>query len=78
MKKRMKGDNLVLTILIIVIIAVALLAGVSYGYEFRRKKCNAYYSNFIRNNCMCSIPVNSYESERFIPTTVLNLSVNVS
>lgn len=75
-KKRMKGDNFILCILIVIIIAVALLVGASYGYELGVKKCNNHYSVFIENNCMCFIPVNAYESERFIPTTILNLSIS--
>jgi len=77
-KNRMKGDNIILSILIIIIIAIALLVGASYGYEFGIKKCNNHYSGFILNNCMCYIPVNQYETERFIPLTMLNLSLNNS
>jgi len=75
---RKRGNNLILLILIVIIIAIALLVGASYGYEFGIKKCNRHYSNFISNNCMCFVPVNQYETERFIPITILNLSLNNS
>ncbi len=74
-KQRMRGDNLILCILIVILIAIALLVGVSYGYELGIKNCNKHYSAFIQNNCMCFIPANQYETERFIPIDVLNISV---
>ena len=74
--KRNKGDNMVLFILIVIIIAVALLVGASYGYELGVKKCNSHYSGYIRNNCMCHSSINIYETERFIPITMLNLSTS--
>ena len=75
MKQRMKGDNLVLCILVILLITIALLVGARQGYDLGIKKCNNHYSGYIRNNCMCNNPVNVYETERFIPLTILNLSV---
>ena len=75
-KKRMKGNNTVLLILITILLAIALLVGASYGYELGVKKCNSHYSIYISNNCICFVPVNTYESERFIPTTILNLSIS--
>lgn len=75
-KKRMKGDNIYLSILIVIIITVALLVGVSYGYELGIKKCNKHYSAFIQNNCMCFVPISQYETKRFIPTDVLNITVS--
>ena len=77
-KNRMKGDKLALYIIMIIIIAIAILVGASYGYELGIKKCNRYYSGFIRNNCYCHVSVNPYQTERFIPTTLLNLSLNYS
>ena len=70
----MNGDNLALYIVIIILLAVALLVGASYGYELGVKVCNNHYSGYIRNNCMCRAPVNVYETERFIPIDVVNLS----
>ena len=75
-KQRMKGDNLVLYILIIILITIALLVGVGQGYKLGIKKCNEHYSGYIRNNCMCRNPVNIYQTERFIPQTISNLSVS--
>ena len=75
-KERMKGDNLVLVILIIILITIALLVGARQGFELGVKICNNHYSVFIRNNCICFVPVNTYESERFIPITILNLSTS--
>jgi len=75
-KNRMKGDNLILYILIIIMIAVALLVGANYGYEFGRKQINKYYSAYLSNYCVCYEPLNLYKTERFIPTTMLNLSVS--
>ena len=74
-RKRMKGDNLALYILIILLIAVALLVGARQGYELGIKMCNNHYSGYIRNNCVCRDPLNVYQTERFIPQTMLNLSV---
>jgi hypothetical protein len=74
-KQRMKGDNLVLYILIILLIAIALLVGARQGYELGIKMCNNHYSGYIRNNCMCRIPMDVYKTERVIPVTMLNLSV---
>jgi len=75
-KQRMKGDNLVLCILFLILITIALLVGAGQGYELGIKNCNKHYSAFIQNNCMCYIPVNQYETERFIPIDVLNLSTS--
>ena len=75
-KQRMKGDNLVLSILIIILITIALLIGAGQGYDLGIKKCNKHYSGYIRNNCMCRDPVNVYETERVIPITILNLSTS--
>jgi len=75
-KNRMRGDNLVLYILIIMLIAIALLVGASYGHEKGVNLCNKYYLNHIKNNCVCYEPLNLYKTERFIPTTMLNLSVS--
>ena len=75
-KQRMKGDNLVLCILIIIMIAIALLAGASYGYELGIKMCNNHYSGYIRNNCVCRDSVNVYKTERVIPQTMSNLSIS--
>ena len=77
-KQRMKGDNLALFILIVIIIAIALFCGIDYGYELGIKKSNSYYSTHIRNHCICYIPVNIYKTERVIPLTLLNLSLNDS
>ena len=74
----MKGDNLVLFILIILLITIALLVGARQGYELGVKMCNNHYSGYIRNNCICRAPINIYETERFIPQSMLNLSVNNS
>jgi len=73
--QRMKGDNLVLCILIIVLLILALLVGVKRGFELGVKVCNNHYSGYIRNNCMCRAPMDVYKTERFIPQTMLNLSV---
>ncbi len=75
-KKRNKGDNLILCILIAILIAIALLVGARQGYELGIKKCNKHYSAFIRNNCMCFVRIDKYETERFIPTDVLNITVS--
>lgn len=72
----MKGDNTILCILIVILITIALLVGARQGYELGIKKCNKHYSAFIQNNCMCYIPVNQYETERFIPIDVLNITVS--
>ena len=71
----MNGDNLALYVAIIIFLAVALLVGASYGYELGVKSCNNHYSGYIRNNCMCRAPMDVYKTERFIPQTMLNLSV---
>lgn len=75
-KQRAKGDNLILCILIVILITIALLVGARRGFELGIKNCNSHYSWFIRNNCMCFIPVNQYETERFIPIDVLNLTIS--
>ena len=74
--KKTKADNLILSILIIILLAVAILSGVSYGYEKGVNFCNKYYYTYINNHCVCYDPINVYQTERFIPipTTVLNLS----
>lgn len=56
--------------------AVALLAGVNYGRESGVNLCNKYYSAYISTYCVCYIPVNIYETERFIPISMLNLSTS--
>jgi len=75
-KKRMRGDNLILCILIVILITIALLVGARQGYELGIKNCNKHYSAFIRNNCMCYTPIHQYGTERFIPIDVLNISVS--
>jgi len=75
-KNRMKGDNLILCILIVILIAIALLVGARQGYELGIKNCNKHYSAFIQNNCMCFVRIDKYEAERFIPTDVLNITVS--
>ena len=75
-KNRMKGDNLVLFIIMIIIIAIAILVGASYGYELGIKKCNKHYSDFIDDKCYCFINVNPYQTERVIPIDVLNFTVS--
>jgi len=70
----MKGDNLVLFIIMIIIIAIAILVGASYGYELGIKKCNKYYSDFIDDNCYCFVNINPYQTERVIPISILNFS----
>ena len=75
-KRRMRGDNLILSILIIILITLALLVGVSQGYRKGVKMCNSYYSSHISNHCVCYVPVNQYETERFIPITIPNLSTS--
>ena len=77
-KQRMKGDNLILSILIVILIFLALLVGAEQGFELGIKKSNSYYSTHIRNHCICYIPVNRYKTERVIPLTLLNLSLNDS
>lgn len=74
--KRKRGDNLILCILIVILIATALLVGARQGYEKGVILCNKHYSAYITNQCVCYIPVNIYETERFIPTTILNLSTS--
>jgi len=73
-ENRMKGDNLVLYIVIIILLAVALLVGASYGYELGVKMCNNYYLSHIKNNCVCYTPMDVYKTERVIPQTMSNLS----
>ena len=77
-KQRMRGDNLVLSILIVISIILALLMGARQGFELGIKKSNSYYSTHIRNHCVCYIPIGIYQTERFIPLTILNLSLNNS
>lgn len=74
--QRMRGDNLGLCILIILLITIALLVGARQGYELGIKKCNKHYSEFIRNNCMCFVRADLYKTERFIPIDVLNISIS--
>jgi len=73
-KNRMKGDNLVLFIIMIIIIAIAILVGASYGYELGIKKCNKHYTDFIDDNCYCVVDLNPYQTERVVPTSILNSS----
>ena len=75
-KKRMKGENLILSILIIMLLAVALFVGISYGYEKGANMCNKYYSAYISNYCVCYEPINIYKTERFIPISMINLSTS--
>lgn len=75
-KPRTKGNNTILMILIVIIITLALLLGVRQGFELGIKKCNKHYSGFIKNNCYCFVPASPYETERFIPLTLLNLSTS--
>jgi len=75
-KERMKGDNLVLYILMIVLIVLALLVGVRQGFEKGVSSCNNYYLSHIKNNCVCYTPINVYKTERFIPIGMLNLSIS--
>ena len=75
-KQRMRGDNLILSILIIIIVAIVLFFGIDYGYEKGVILCNKYYSAYISNYCVCYVPINIYETERFIPQTISNLSVS--
>lgn len=74
--KGTKGDNLILCILIVILITLALLVGVRQGFELGIKKCNNHYSRFIRNNCMCFVRIDKYETERFIPIDMLNLTIS--
>ena len=73
---RKKGDNTVLLILVIIILAVALFVGISYGHEKGVILCNKYYSAHINNQCVCYAPVNLYKTERFIPISIINLSTS--
>ena len=75
-KERMKGDNLVLFILIIILVALALLVGANQGYEKGVNSCNKYYSAYVNNYCVCYSPISLYKTERFIPMTILNLSTS--
>ena len=75
-KQKMKGDNLILFILIVMLITIALLVGVRQGYEKGVNLSNKYYSAYISNYCVCYEPLNLYETERFIPITILNLSTS--
>jgi len=77
-KQRMRGDNLVLSILIVISIILALLVGAGQGFELGIKKCNKHYSEFIDDKCYCFINVNPYQTERVIPLSMLNLSLNIS
>lgn len=71
-RKRMKEDNLVLFILIIMLIAIALLVGASYGYEKGVIACKQYFLEYVNKSCICFDRYESYDFERPIP--ILNLS----
>ena len=73
-KNRMKGDNLALYIIMIILLILALLVGMGQGFELGIKKCNKHYSNFISDNCYCFVNVNPYQTERVIPISILNFS----
>ena len=73
-KQRMRGDNLALYILIIILIILSLLIGVGRGSELGIKKCNKHYSDFIDDNCYCVVDLNPYQTERVVPTSILNSS----
>jgi len=76
MKQRMRGNNLVLYILIMILIAIALFVGICYGYELGIKNANIHYSSFIKDNCMCFVPANQYENKLFQLPKSLNISIN--
>jgi len=76
MKQRMRGDNLILCILIVILIAVALLVGARQGYELGIKNANIHYSSFIKDNCMCFVPADQYENKLFQLPKSLNISIN--
>jgi len=73
-KNRMKGDNLALYIIMIILLILALLVGMGQGFELGIKKCNKHYTDFIDDNCYCVVDLNSYQTERVVPTSILNSS----
>jgi len=77
-KNRMKGDNTILLILIVMLVAMATFAGISHGYKLGIKNCNIHYDEYIGRYCICLVPQTNYQDEGFIPPSILNLNISIN